>query len=338
MNNTDLQDWVAHALDPPDPAPALVLIAGDASPRRYYRVTGRAVLVVVAPDRASNTAFLQVRALLAAAGVVVPAVHAEDLARGFLLIEDFGDNLLLPMLSDHSVGAWYGQSLAALTRLVAIDPATANLPAFDAAFVRRELALFPEWFLAGLLGRPPSDALAEAFSALTDVLVATVAAQPQVVMHRDYHSRNLLALADGELGVIDFQDAVIGPVTYDPVSLLKDCYIAWPRRRQLAWLRDYQSALEADGLIDPVAPATFLRWFDLTGLQRHLKVLGIFARLKLRDGKPGYLADLPRVITYVEEVLALYADSDPAIAGFARCFADEVTPVVRTQPWSEVVQ
>lgn len=335
LSDTDLHYWVASALNLDPNQVTLALIAGDASPRRYYRVAGDHGLAVVAPNTQTHRSFLQVRDVLAAARVAVPEVYAAALDRGFLLIEDFGDDLLLPILSPHSVGAWYGMALKSLTQIVAIDPSETDLPHFDVAFIRRELDLCPEWFVQGLLGITPSPDFQGAFEALVATLTASITEQPQVVMHRDYHSRNLLCLMNGGLGVIDFQDAVIGPVTYDPVSLLKDCYIAWPRRRQVAWLADYRAALEERGQLANVTEHQFLRWFDLTGLQRHLKVLGIFARLHLRDGKSGYLPDLPRVLAYVTEVLALYAPTDPTIAEFHARFAADLLPAVRRASWFE---
>jgi aminoglycoside/choline kinase family phosphotransferase len=157
--------------------------------------------------------------------------------------------------------------------------------------------------------------------------------QPQVVVHRDFHSRNLMVVRNQELAVIDFQDAVIGPITYDPISLLKDCYVSWPRQRQIGWLLDYKRLLVREQLMSAMSDDTFIAWFDLMGLQRHVKVLGIFARLCLRDGKPAYLEDLPLVLAYVIQALAIYAPSVPAIARFAEVFDQQVLPACKTQSW-----
>jgi len=165
------------------------------------------------------------------------------------------------------------------------------------------------------------------------LLIANAQAQPQVLVHRDFHSRNLMVLPDNELAVIDFQDAVVGPVTYDVASLLKDCYVSWPRDRQLDWLHQYQSLLESAGVMDPVPAPLFVRWFDLMGLQRHIKVLGIFSRLAFRDSKPQYLLDLPRVLAYTRETLDIYRSSDEEVATFREVFEAQIVPACQHAEW-----
>ena len=315
------------------------LIAGDASPRKYYRVrlngaqTTNTVIAVESPPTEKNEEFLRIRELLAAGGVRVPALIAADIEQGYLLLEDLGDETLLPHLSDTSVSQWYGRGLASLANLARINPAPASLEAYSAPKLMQEMRLFTNWFIPRLLTLPMTNELEAAFSGLAELLIANARAQPQVLVHRDFHSRNLMVIPSDALAVIDFQDAVIGPVTYDPVSLLKDCYIRWPRSVQLAWLASYQSELEASGVIAPVPEATFIKWFDLMGLQRHIKVLGIFSRLAFRDGKPDYLQDLPRVIAYVTEVLDLYAEAEPALAAFKTLFDTQILPVCAKAPW-----
>lgn len=315
------------------------LIAGDASPRKYYRVrlngaqTNNTVIAVESPPTEKNEEFLRIRELLAAGGVRVPALIAADIEQGYLLLEDLGDETLLPHLSDTSVSQWYGRGLASLANLARINPAPASLEAYSAPKLMQEMRLFTNWFIPRLLTLPMTNELEAAFSGLAELLIANARAQPQVLVHRDFHSRNLMVIPSDALAVIDFQDAVIGPVTYDPVSLLKDCYIRWPRSVQLAWLASYQSELEASGVIAPVPEATFIKWFDLMGLQRHIKVLGIFSRLAFRDGKPDYLQDLPRVIAYVTEVLDLYAETEPALAAFKTLFDTQILPVCAKAPW-----
>ena len=195
-----------------------------------------------------------------------------------------------------------------------------------------ELERFPEWFCEGLLQVSLDASDRKLLSVYFSRLVSSALEQPRVLVHRDFHSRNLMVVQNGDLAVIDFQDAVIGPVTYDPVSLLKDCYIQWPRDRQLAWLHDHKRNLPGQAVAD-VDDDTFVRWFDLMGLQRHIKVLGIFARLCFRDGKPSYLNDLPLVIDYVLEVLELYAFEIVPVADFRKVFLAEVLPACRQQPW-----
>ena len=219
--------------------------------------------------------------------------------------------------------------------------------------------VFPEWFLSGLLGIQSDERLRQRCAMLTGYLISAFAEQPTVWVHRDFHSRNLMLLEENELGVIDFQDAVLGPITYDPVSLLKDCYIRWPRSQQLAWLDSYLLQLRSAGVAAPsvdfpapsveqasrlqtlatrlkeVSPAQFQRWFDLTGLQRHLRVLGVFSRLHLRDQKSTYLADLPLVAEYVREALALTAGSHSSVAEFRDWFESDLMSVISDQPWYE---
>ena len=316
------------------------LIAGDASPRKYYRVVcpaaqdtkAQSYVAVDAPSTEKTPEFLDIRALLEQAGVRVPALVAADADAGFMLLEDLGDDVLLPVLSEHSVAAWYAMALGSLVKIAALPPADAGLPQYDGPRLQAEMDLFRDWFVPRLLELPWSDELDTSFSELSRLLLASAAEQPTVVVHRDFHSRNLMVVHNGDLAVIDFQDAVIGPVTYDPVSLLKDCYIQWPRDRQLAWLHDHKRNLAEQGF-PAVDDDTFVRWFDLMGLQRHIKVLGIFARLCFRDGKPSYLHDLPLVIAYVLEVLELYGPEIAPVADFRRVFLAEVLPVCRQQPW-----
>ncbi len=315
---------------------SLAVIAGDASNRRYFRLAlpGRSYIVVEAPPTTEkNEAFLAVRELLAGAGVRVPGLYGVDLGRGYLLLEDLGDRLLLPELADDTVDDRYRQACSLLLRLAGITGGATGLAAYDEPLLSEELGRFPVWFARELLGRPLGEKGRGAFDALSRLLVESALEQPRVLVHRDFHSRNLMPQRDGDLAVIDFQDAVVGPVTYDLVSLLRDCYIRWPGARVRGWALAHRDDLVASGLLSPVAAAHFLRWFDWMGLQRHLKVLGTFARLHLRDGKPGYLQDLPLVIRYVEEVLDAYAGDYPEFADFQAWFHGELGPLIAAQPW-----
>ena len=290
-------------------------------------------MAVDAPQSEKTPEFLRIRRLLEAAQVRVPAMLAADVEAGFMLLEDLGDDTLLPALGERSVNAWYATALGALGRLATIPTDIEGLQWYDAVRLQAELDLFKDWFVPRLLALEWSPILAGSFVALSRCLISSASEQPKVVVHRDFHSRNLMVVQNSELAVIDFQDAVIGPVTYDPVSLLKDCYIQWPRQRQIAWLLDYKRALTEQLILKPVTDDTFIRWFDLMGLQRHLKVLGIFTRLSLRDGKSGYLDDLSLVLAYVLETLALYASSESAIADFRGAFLKEVLPACVSQSW-----
>ena len=337
----ELREWLDRRMPSGCQGYDLTLVAGDASPRQYWRVlwhceemgSGHSAMAVVSPSTEKNPEFLQVRALLESASIRVPHLLDADVKRGFLLLEDLGNDTLWPMLSEYTVDAWYGMALDLLATMTAIDAKVHMLPQYHAGVLQVEIDLFAEWFVPQLLGLPSDDAALKCLDALSQCLCANAAEQPQVVVHRDFHSRNLMCLKTGGLAVIDFQDAVVGPVTYDPVSLLKDCYVHWPRTRQIAWLKGYQQSLEERGSIARVSSGTFIRWFDLMGLQRHIKVLGIFSRLALRDGKRRYLNDLPLVLAYVEEALALYAPTEPIIAQFREWFSSIVMPACQAQAW-----
>jgi len=312
----------------------LAPLAGDASFRRYFRVLGAArplVAVLAPPATQRNREFVAIAAQLRAAGVHTPELVGCDFGQGFLLLEDFGDRLMLGELSEATVEAHYARAYDTLLAIQRTPCAAGDwaLPPYSAALLEQELRLFPEWFLGGLLDYRLQDAEQALLEALFAQLVAEAQAQPQVFVHRDFHSRNLMPLADGTLGVIDFQDAVRGPVTYDLVSLLRDCYVAWAPARVEAWALDYARRAQAAGILGEYDQAQFLRWFDGMGLQRHIKVLGIFARLWLRDGKPAFLQDLPRVMHYVTEVAERHADWQPVAAWFRA----RLLPLALRQPW-----
>lgn len=308
-----LRDFAASRLADPgvDPQPA----SADASFRSYWRVrTGESSVVVMdaPPGREDLGPWLDVARRLRAAGLNAPEVFATDLAQGFVLMSDLGTRTYLPELRESTVDALYGDALCALLRMQS-QVATDGLPDYDRPRLLAEVELLPAWFLGRHLAIAPGcagwDAIEQAFSVLLDAALA----QPGAFVHRDYHSRNLLLVPGHNPGIVDFQDAVRGPATYDLVSLLRDCYIAWPRERVLAWAEGHRLALRAAGLVDADAP-TWKRWFDLMGVQRHVKVLGIFCRLWYRDGKAAYLDDLPLVLRYTLDVADEYAD--------LRAFAD----------------
>lgn len=287
---------------------SLEVASADASFRSYWRVRrdGRSVIVMDSPpDREPVQPWLAIGAQLAAAGLHVPAVLAADIEQGFLLLEDFGSRLYLDVLDEHSADALYGEALDALFVLqTKLDGR--NLERYDEARLQMELEYLPEWLLARHLGLQPGcgdwDVIELAFRRILD----TVQSQPYGFVHRDFHSRNLM-VAPPAPGIIDFQGALYGPLTYDLVSLLRDCYIVWPAARVDAWAEAHRARLVAQGRIAADA-AQFRRWFDFTGLQRHIKVLGLFCRLCYRDGKPHYLDDLPRVLRYVLDVAGRYAE------------------------------
>ena len=309
-------------------APALELqpASADASFRSYWRGQrddGGSVIVMDAPPgREDIRPWLDVDARLCRAGLVAPRVLAADPLLGFIAMQDLGSRTYLPELNAASVDILYADALDALLRMQR-DVDAQGLPRYDEPHLVAELELLPRWFLERHLGahldRGASDVLEVAFRQLVNAALA----QPVAFVHRDFHSRNLLVLdADGP-GIIDFQDAVRGPLTYDLVSLLRDCYIVWPETRVERWALDYRLRLVDAGLLAADAgPQAFLRSFDLMGLQRHLKVLGIFCRLWYRDGKRGYLADLPRVYAYAMTVARRYPELAPLAALLERAVSD----------------
>ncbi len=317
MPATDRADqrlaWTRQALS--DPALQMEVASADASFRSYWRTDsgGSSWIVMDAPPgREDIGPWLDIGARLARAGLHTPAVRASDAAHGFVLMEDLGDRLYLPELDASSADALYAPAIDAILAMQSAV-STDGLPAFDEPWMVMELELMPEWFLRRHLGVEPEcedwDPIESGFRAILDAAHA----QPQRFMHRDFHSRNLLVVPDNMPGVIDFQGAMRGPLAYDLASLLRDCYIAWPEERVSAWREGYRRRAVALGLTD-AGEAEFARWFDLVGLQRHIKVLGIFCRLAYRDGKPGYLADLPLVWTYVREVGNRHAQVRPMVA------------------------
>lgn len=288
--------------------------SSDASFRRYFRVTanGRSLIVMDAPpDKEDVGPFIRIARAMAELGLNVPLVLAEDRASGFLLLSDLGSHHYLQDLNADSAERLYADAFAALRKLQAAPVEGAGLPEYDRELLLREMDLFREWYLLRHLGWSSDARLEEVLAQSFAFLAGEALVQPRVWVHRDFHSRNLMVCDDDNPGILDFQDAVIGPVTYDLVSLLRDCYIAWPAARVTAWAKGHWAALRADGLMAEVSAEQYLRWFDFMGAQRHLKAIGIFARLNYRDGKPGYLPDIPRTLRYVLEVSARYPELAP---------------------------
>ncbi len=290
-----------------DLAPA----SADASFRSYLRFAGdnRSLIVMDAPPQHEDCRpFVEVAAMLRKAGLSAPEVLAQDLARGFLLLTDFGCVDYLSRLDDDSFDALYGDALDALLRMQLRVDARA-LPPYDAAFLEQEMDLFRDWFIERALELRLDDSR---WRRIKQTLIDSALAQPRVFVHRDYHSRNLMVLDEGNPGILDFQDAMYGPITYDLLSLLRDVYIAWPSARVEKLVRDYHARARDAGLVE-VDSDGFVEWFDLMGVQRHLKVAGIFSRLRIRDGKTRYTRDIPRTLGYLCEVSA----ARPALAELA---------------------
>jgi aminoglycoside/choline kinase family phosphotransferase len=333
-----LLPWALSVLGAaPKQGAAVGSVAGDASNRHYFRLQledDSRILVHAPPASENNQAFLDVAGLLEQGGVRVPAIEAVDLEQGFLLLEDLGDQLLLPALNEKTAPGHYQHAMSTLLRMSAVVLSPGELHAYDEALLDEELSRFGQWFVTQLLGYQLNDQEQAMLQRLFRLLIDSALEQPSVFVHRDFHSRNLMLLPAGELAVIDFQDAVRGPITYDIVSLLRDCYIGWPERSVREWALAYRDLLCEQGLLAATDDATFLRWFDWMGLQRHLKVLGTFARLFLRDGKEAYLADLPLVIDYVLRVVARYAGQNTEFAEFGDWFAQKLSPRIARHAWS----
>jgi aminoglycoside/choline kinase family phosphotransferase len=287
----------------------------DASFRRYFRVrcSGRTLIAMDAPPgREDVRPYVGIARAFHGIGLNVPEILNTDLEQGFLLISDLGTRLYLAELNDATVERLYGDALGALAVLQACGPGDYALPPYSRDRLLTEMQLFRHWYLQRHLGlelNPEQGRILEhAFGLLADSALA----QPVVPVHRDYHSRNLLVTERNNPGIVDFQDAVMGPLTYDLVSLLRDCYIAWPRERVEDWALGFRDlALHSGILRQEHGDAEFLRWFDLMGVQRHLKATGIFARLNYRDGKSGYLQDIPRTMGYVMEVSSRHPELAP---------------------------
>ena len=298
--------------------------SSDASFRRYFRIKGSGgqfIVMDAPPDKENLEPFIRVAKLLARAQVNVPAIFQQNRVDGFLLLEDFGSECFLDRLNAHNASDLYHSAFDTLFLLqtnTAIE--SSGLPDYNESLLQRELGIFEDWFLNAWLDRP---IYAPLWESVRSLLVSSALEQPVACVHRDYHSRNLMVLTDDSPGVIDFQDAVIGPVTYDLVSLLRDCYIAWPQQQVEQWMTQYYQRLLQAGRID-VDPTRFKRWFDLMGLQRHLKAVGIFARLHLRDGKSGYLNDIPRTLNYVMTIGATY----PELTEFCDFLQHQVLPAL----------
>jgi aminoglycoside/choline kinase family phosphotransferase len=309
-----LKEWLTQVLEQQDFV--LTPLAGDASFRRYFRVLHNGLTQVVMdapPGKEDLHPFMHVAQTLEQAGVCTPKIIARDTQQGFLLLSDLGDQLLLNMLNPGTVHHYYYQAIQTLFKIQTCAINDPMLAPFDYHFMVREMNLCPEWFLNAYLSLELSAAETALLQGSIGWIASEVAKQPLTFIHRDYHSRNLMLVPDGpetQLGVIDFQDAMRGPFTYDLVSLLKDCYISWPRTQILEWVELFY---KQNTLASQYSLAEFIRAFDLCGLQRHLKVLGVFSRLHLRDNKPGYLKDLPLTLNYVLECTEIYPELHPLL-------------------------
>ena len=312
VRSEELQAWVAQALR--ETLVTLEPASADASFRRYFRVQsrGRSCIVMdAAPPREDCRPFVRVAGLLRDAGVHVPEVLAQDLSRGFLLLTDLGRRTYLEVLNADNADALFADALAALIKWQqASQPEV--LPPYDRALLRRELQLFPEWYVGRHLQLTLTPAEQETLASVCRLLEDSALAQPCVFVHRDYMPRNLMVSTPNP-GVLDFQDAVYGPITYDVMSLFKDAFISWEEQQVRNWSRQYWEQARSSALPVPDDLAEFQRAFDWMGVQRHLKVLGIFARISHRDGNPGYLKDAPRFMQYLRATGRHYKEFTPLL-------------------------
>ncbi|WP_395822704.1 aminoglycoside phosphotransferase family protein [Collimonas sp.] len=324
LRQTQIVEWLTTISDHPTLTATLRPASADASFRRYFRIdaaTGGTLIVTDAPPQEDVRPFIEIGALFGNIGLSVPTVLAQDVERGFLLLSDLGSTTYLQQLGSEgssegsSVDSAHKLYMEAIDALVLLQTKSQPdvLAEYDRAFLLRELQIFPEWYLGKHLKATLSDQQSADLNKVFDAILANNLAQPQVFTHRDYHSRNLMVLPDGNPGVLDFQGALYGPISYDIVSLLRDVYIQWDEAQVLDWMIRYWERAKRAGL--PVAPDidTFYRDFEYMGLQRHLKILGLFARLNHRDGKEAYLNDIPVVLDYVRKTALRYRELIPLV-------------------------
>jgi len=303
-----LKNWLNSELDSSDYG--LEPASSDASFRRYFRINhnNKTLIAMDAPpEQEDSSKFIKTAKMFATIGVNVPLILAENLPQGFLLLSDLGVRQFMDELNKDTVDRMYADAMAALVTIQA-SGTDVDLPEYDLALLMRELEIFREWYLQKHIAYPINENVNQQIEAAFEFLASSALEQPQVVVHRDFHSRNLMISEQQNPAIIDFQDAVIGPVTYDLVSLLRDCYIEWPQEKIQEWMLAHHENCLQTGIIEDVDAKTFQRWFDLMGVQRHLKAAGIFARLSHRDAKPGYLKDIPRTLSYVQEVASRYSE------------------------------
>lgn len=320
LRTISMLDWLENDLlltiDFCEPA------SSDASFRRYFRVKsseGQFIVMDAPPEKENIEPFIRIAKLLTRSHIHVPTIFQQNLTDGFLLLEDFGSQCFLDQLNAHNATELYQSAFDMLFKMQS-NTAIQNcgLPGYNESLLQRELSIFEDWFLNQLLDIQIPSSIWET---VRTILVTTALEQPITCVHRDYHSRNLMVLNDDSPGIIDFQDAVIGPITYDLVSLLRDCYVAWPNHQVELWMNQYYDRLLQAELI-ACNPTRFKRWFDLMGMQRHLKAIGIFSRLHLRDGKSSYLNNIPRTLNYVTTVCTTY----PELIEFNDFLQDHVLP------------
>ena len=294
------------------PAAQLTAASSDASFRRYFRWQAgptSLVLMDAPPPNEDCRPFIHVAELLAVAGINVPEILAADVEQGFLILSDLGLDTWLHRLTSDNADAWFAKAIEVLIKIQR-NSDTTSLPSYDRALLERELQLFPDWYVKHALSHQLTAEQQQLWQQVCELLIDNALQQPTTFVHRDYMPRNLMVSASNP-GVLDFQDAVCGPISYDITSLFKDAFISWPEAKVEQWLASYWQQAQAAGLQVGDDFAQFQRWSDLMGVQRHLKVIGIFARINYRDGKPRYLADTPRFFDYLQTVIGRRAELQP---------------------------
>jgi aminoglycoside/choline kinase family phosphotransferase len=306
----ELETWLKQHFS--NESITLRALTGDAGFRVYYRfnVNGQSFIAVDAPPRNSNNdAFVKIQGALSTQGILVPQIIALDKQAGFFCLSDLGDILFADTVNLDNMVERYIKAIDLLPLISNLDfDKKEPLPVYDRAFIELELGIFQEWLLSKHLGIKLSETELEKLSRCFELLINNALSQPQVTMHRDYHSRNIMVLSDNQLGIIDFQDAVQGPITYDAVSLLRDCYIRWPQKDVDALFAYFCQKMTDQYSLTSVDESQWRLWFDLMGLQRHIKAAGIFARLLHRDNKANYLKDIPLTLEYIIDVSRSYPE------------------------------
>lgn len=339
MQNQDyFSHWVEQSLPSGVDTPRelrLEALAGDAGFRRYFRVNTEPSLIAVnsPPEKEKNSEYVKLSLFLQAQGLTTPKIHAVNYKDGYMLVEDFGSTLFGQKLGTDNLNLLYDRAEKELLKIQKTTDKATSVPLHNEIKMGQELALFEQWFLNGLLGYQLSSDEKNMLDDFFNYLIGSSKSQPQVLIHADYHSRNLMILEQEQLGVIDFQDAMLGGITYDLVSLLKDCYVRQPENWVIERALRYKQHLVATNLLTHVDDKQFLQWFDLMGLQRHIKVLGIFSRLALRDAKSSYLNDIPLVVHYCLEASNKY----PQAKQFNQWFRDKILPLLDPKTWYSIV-
>lgn len=321
VRQSQLIAWLCQVLS----AEKIVLLAmsGDAGFRRYFRFSykNQTYIAVDSPTQwCNNAAFSRMQGLLAQANIQVPKIIAQDSEQGFFCLSDLGDTLLSDIVTAENMTELYQQAIAVLPKISSLP--CEGLPIFDEKFIQIELNIFTEWLLNKHLSIVLSDQEQQQLEQCFAQLTTNALAQPQVTMHRDFHSRNIMQTADKQLAIIDFQDAVCGPITYDIVSLLRDCYLKWPNGNVSELLDYFIKQQTAQHNLSGITPTQWQTWFDLMGLQRHIKASGIFARLYHRDNKTSYLKDIPLTLSYIVDISQQYA----SLSFLAKLVTEKVLP------------